>query len=601
MTSDVQQIQSAPAIDLQEHFGKKKLFFVLAAAQAVLLLCILLFCSIKYEVSDDFIMEMVVSGAYTDHPDAHMMFSNIFIGWLLVPLYSLFPAISWYFWLQMLLCFLSFLALTYVIVQKLRLGTAVLTVVWITVFAARDLYILPQFTKTAIVASMCGCLLFVWALFAQRGWKHWLPGAALAFFGAMVRKGAFFIAVAFAGVLVLYHIVVCARRKEMTVKQLLCKVCIPGAGLLAAVFLFGAINSLAYTQDSNYTEYRAFTKIRSQILDYTWCDYEDLRDELTAIGVSENDYQMILHWDFADQAVFSTEKMQQVLDIINAHRVNLHPSIREALSMIRLRQLYYPMTLCCVLLGLFCAITNPKKFWVPAVSALMVLGFLVYFYRLGRWVYRVEFGFLFCAAVVIAYFCEPFFKRSKATEALLCAAALLVGGWQGINYLPDNTAPMEDAVAYRMYVDGTFYYSASYSPEKYTKTVIPGKLRPEFLAQVNEMPENLYVLDFGTAIQTLYYDFSVFKSSRACFPKNVLFLSGVTQSHPSVQDYIESLGFENTLVALPSKNVYYVSNTSSEMRILTFFHEHGHSDMQVTACGTLDDYTLWKYTEIQDE
>ena len=107
MTNDVQQIRSAPAIDLQEHFGKKKLFFVLAAAQAVLLLCILLFCSIKYEVSDDFIMEMVVSGAYTGHPDAHMMFSNIFIGWLFVPLYSLFPAISWYFWLQMLLCCIS--------------------------------------------------------------------------------------------------------------------------------------------------------------------------------------------------------------------------------------------------------------------------------------------------------------------------------------------------------------------------------------------------------------------------------------------------------------------------------------------------------------
>lgn len=596
MTNDVQQIRSAPAIDLQEHFGKKKLFFVLAAAQAVLLLCILLFCSIKYEVSDDFIMEMVVSGAYTGHPDAHMMFSNIFIGWLLVPLYSLFPTISWYFWLQMLLCFLSFLALTYVLVQKLRLGTAVLTVVWITAFAARDLYILPQFTKTAIVASMCGCLLFVWALFAQRGWKCWLPGAALVFFGAMVRDKAFFIAAAFAGVLVLYHTIACLKQKGMTVKQILCKVCIPGAGMLAAVFLFGAVNSLAYTQDPNYAEYRTFTKLRSQILDYTWCDYEDLCDELTAIGVSENDYQMILHWDFADQVVFSTEKMQQVLDIVNAHRVNLRPSIREALSMIRSRQLYYPLTLCCVLLGLFCAAANPKKFWVPAVLALMVLGFLIYFYRLGRWVYRVEFGFLFCAAVLIAYFCEPFFKRSKATEALLCAAALLVGGWQGINYLPDNTAPVEDAAAYRTYVDSTFYYSASYSPEKYTKSVISGKLRPKFLAKVNETPENLYILDFGTAIQTLYYDFSVFKSSRACFPKNVLFLSGVTQSHPSVQDYIESLGFENTLAALPSKNVYYVSNTSSETRILTYFQEHGSPNVQVDNIETLDDYVVWKYT-----
>lgn len=68
-----------------------------------------------------------------------------------------------------------------------------------------------------------------------------------------------------------------------------------------------------------------------------------------------------------------------------------------------------------------------------------------------------------------------------------------------------------------------------------------------------------------------------------------------------MQDYIESLGFENTLVALPSKNVYYVSNTLSETRILTYFQEHGHPDMQVTACGTFDDYTLWKYTEMQDK
>lgn len=295
MTSDVQQIQSAPAIDLQEHFGKKKLFFVLAAAQAVLLLCILLFCSIKYEVSDDFIMEMVVSGAYTGHPDAHMMFFNIFIGWLFVPLYSLFPAISWYFWLQMLLCFLSFLALTYVLVQKLRLGTAILTVVWITAFAARDLYILPQFTKTAIAASMCGCLLFVWALFEQNRRKCCVLGALLAITGCLVRRNAFFMAIAFSSVLVVYHIVICFKQKQMKLYEFFLKIAVPGIVFIVTIFLFNIVNALTYTANPDYTEYYTFTKIRSQILDYTWCDYEDLRDELTAIGVSENDYQMILH------------------------------------------------------------------------------------------------------------------------------------------------------------------------------------------------------------------------------------------------------------------------------------------------------------------
>ena len=116
----------------------------------------------------------------------------------------------------------------------------------------------------------------------------------------------------------------------MKLYEFFLKIAVPGIVFIVTIFLFNIVNALTYTANPDYTEYYTFTKIRSQILDYTWCDYENLRDELTAIGVSENDYQMILHWDFADQAVFSTEKMQQVLDIINAHRVNLHPSISRS-------------------------------------------------------------------------------------------------------------------------------------------------------------------------------------------------------------------------------------------------------------------------------
>lgn len=58
---------------------KRRLFLLLSVGQIGLLILILLFANVKYEVSDDFMMEMVASGAYTGQPDPHIMFSNIIL------------------------------------------------------------------------------------------------------------------------------------------------------------------------------------------------------------------------------------------------------------------------------------------------------------------------------------------------------------------------------------------------------------------------------------------------------------------------------------------------------------------------------------------
>ncbi len=63
------------------------------------------------------------------------------------------------------------------------------------------------------------------------------------------------------------------------------KIAVPGIVFIVTIFLFNIVNALTYTANPDYIEYYTFTKIRSQILDYTWCDYEDLRNELAAIGV----------------------------------------------------------------------------------------------------------------------------------------------------------------------------------------------------------------------------------------------------------------------------------------------------------------------------
>ena len=573
----------------------KRLFWILAAAQIILLAAVLLLCNIKYEVSDDFIMEMVVSGAYTGQPDAHMMFSNIALGALLVPLYRLCPGVSWYFWGQMLLCLGAYLAMTYVLTQTLQTGPAVFAIVTITAFTAKDLYILPQFTKTAIASSMCGLILLIWALFHERDTLQCLLGGGLALLGALVRQKAFYIAAAFAGILVVYETVRVLRCEKWTWRKILLRAWIPGGVLLGLVFGFGLADGLAYGKNADYNYYREYSKTRSQILDYTWVAYDQCQSEFQEIGLSENDYEMILGWDFADPQVFSLEKMQQVLEIVNAHRTQLRPGLREALHGIKGRQLHYSVTTCCIILGLFCILGDWKRGWVPVLSAAMVIGFLIYFYFVGRWVYRVEFGFLFCGAVLIACFCRPVLGK-KWMESILCGAAVLMALTQVRYYIPDQSWQKMSIDDYQRYADSILNYSWNYDARKYSLAVRPGELYPSILREMEENPGQLYILDFNTTIQSLYYDFGVFQSSSVTFPKNALYLAGVTQYHPSVQKYVSALGYDNLMDAMLDENVYFVSNDSWKL-VLQFYREHGRENIRILPYGELDGFQVWKFTE----
>lgn len=78
------------------------------------------------------------------------------------------------------------------------------------------------------------------------------------------------------------------------------------------------------------------------------------------------------------------------------------------------------------------------------------------------------------------------------------------------------------------------------------------------------------------------------------WPKNALYLAGVTEYHSSVQNYVAELGYENLMEALLEDSVYFVSNGSSDM-ILQFFHEHGYENVEKEACGQVDGYELWQY------
>lgn len=580
----------------EEHIpekSQKRLFLIMALGQLLLCVSILLFCNIKYEVSDDFIMEMVASGAYTGQPDAHIMFSNVILGWILTVFYRINADISWYFFLQMLLCLCSYIAMTYVLTHKLRTAAAVFTVITLTAFTAQDLYVLPQFTKTAAAASMSGLLLIIYGVFYKKKWYVCLLGGVLAVFGALVRRKAFYIAVLFAVIMVIYESIRVIHSEKWSFKQILCKAWIPGALVLISVMLCGTVNRLSYSSNSDYSAYHEFSTVRSQILDYYFPGYGECSEEFQEIGISENDYVMILCWDFADPGFFTTEKMQQVLDIVNENRNQKHATIIEALRFIKYRQLKYPLTIFCFVVGLLCIAVKPKNFWIPVLAGVETVVLFCHFFFVNRNVYRVEFAILYCAVALLACFFDAQITKKWLNYAL-CIAAVILAAVRVPSYIPDKSWKTMDDDQYRTMVYDTFYFSWDYGSHKYSNVIEPGEIRTEFLDTIKENPDNLYLLDFSTCIQTFYYDFSVFKSTRSIFPKNVVFFSGVTEYHPSVWNYIDELGNVNLMEMLLEDNVYFVGNNSPQM-LLQYYHEHGKEDVELIPCGQIDDYQIWQY------
>ncbi|MBR3643529.1 MAG: hypothetical protein IKN57_08485, partial [Parasporobacterium sp.] len=372
-------------------------------------------------------------------------------------------------------------------------------------------------------------------------------------------------------------------------------------------------------------------------------------DDFSATGVSRNDYEMVLHWNFADAEAFSYEKMKKILEVEEKYRDTLGFSVKEGLKEMMARRMpFYPGAYVCVLLSLLLFFLRPKAFGIPLLLAAEMVCVFLGFHWIRRYVYRVEFCMLFSAAAVLFHFlredglsfwervCGWLKKKRGEGKILFCRhnkgrnentgaghslpgssaegnqsvrimgnicsipalfLSVLLPIYGIIGFFPEKTfAQMAGPEEYRTYIDELFFYSWNYDARKYYSEVRYGELRKDFLAEAEEHPENIYFLDFDTTIQSLYFDFPPFFSARDLFPANLVFLGGITVNHPVWQGLEKRLGVKSLLDALPEKNVYYVCSAAPE-RMLEYFHEHVNRDMEMVLYKELDGYQIWSFRQ----
>ncbi len=578
-------------MDMQKCFSslsKNRELLILIVFELLIFIGFLSFGNIKYEVSDDFIMELIFSKTYTDELSFRLLFSNSIYGMFLAGLYSLMPKISWYLVIQLLICLLSYICMAKLLLKKLPLLHACMVLLPITFLTAYDLYLLPQFTKTASVAITAGGLLFLHAAFEEKNPGDLLLGGFVFILGSMIRFIAIYTALPFFLLYSLY--LFCSDRKQKLGKPVL------HAAVLAILTLALRYTGLAITNSSE--QYRYFTEWsaeRSHFIDYSIPPEEYLSDTLKANDMTENDYRMLASWQYADEETLGINQLKAIREAINVYRETLHTDTETIFDTISQRGiLLYPGCILCLILTLFCLLTKPKSTVIPAICIVILLAYFAYFISADRCVYRVECSFFINAAFTIAASLTLSDRTIRKNTYIISAVSLILSLLTAYAFRPVSFSGNESE--YRDYILSTYYPSWNYDRQKYRKEIIPGTLYSDFVSYAQDNPEKLFIMEFDTVIQKLYYHFDPLQSASSQFPKNLFYMGGVTAYHPVMNEYIKSLGYASIPEALLQPNVYYVCNNNADL-MLTYFHEHGHENVQMNLVTSIDGLDIWSFTD----
>lgn len=142
---------------------KQKAWFSLLL-NVILLALLLLIFKPGYETNDDIGIQNIVSGV-KGRSDAHLVYVNYLLGWLLVFAYKICPVhISVYAIAQYLTMLFAFTAIAYVLFNKIKNKSAFWVTLALLVPFSYEGYIKLQYTKTAGIASAAGLFLLCFAV-----------------------------------------------------------------------------------------------------------------------------------------------------------------------------------------------------------------------------------------------------------------------------------------------------------------------------------------------------------------------------------------------------------------------------------------------------
>ncbi len=380
---------------------KKKSLYIAMISYTIWALCVC-FGYVSYDVNDDAGMNMAAAGAYGCFSQ-YLVYTNVVLGYLIKFMYVIFPGVNCYLWFYLITDLIAIIVLAVSFSEKLSLKQSVVMTVFLNLLLAGDFYIHIHYSKSAVLYVVSASIYLI--VLTGRGRKleigAYILATILFVLGFCVRIQSFesvlpFILVAFT------FSCINDNNKKWYKKGFLFMI-----PLLASIMCF-FINYHAYYM-TEWRDFKVSDDIMIKIRDFGMYSYDQCPEKYDAEGITENDFNMILHWMWNDPEEFNEMKLRK-LDRIGKESLRsgafwsssaAKGTIKEFVSRVNNRSIA-GLLIAIILLSL---LVGNKKLIIQN-TLLFGIAFIEYYYLIlkGRFFWRVEIIIWLAAVLLCGYF-----------------------------------------------------------------------------------------------------------------------------------------------------------------------------------------------------
>jgi hypothetical protein len=363
--------------DLTIECGQDRLrrWYEVTAVTTVFYVIVASLFSSRFETMDDVAMGMWSSGLCLSlEPTGHIIFSHQIFGGVMAALYRILPMVAWYGWIHLAVMFVADVIIGRVLLRVGGVWLGLVAYLAFLLYAQVDGFVHMQFTKTAFYAALAGLLLFGDAI-GHTDTKRSAIGfaCALGLLASLIRFESF--AFACAAVLPVLAILEWSR---VGLRPALRR-----RGGQFALFLGPPLVLAALTavidRGEDWGPYYNYRIARARALDFgDHITYRDSGPVFSEIGWSENHLTMFRQASFYDTEVFSSKKLNRLLEAFphKSHLPELFSRVSDYFATLR-TPIYGPLIIVALLVVLagspFSKLWIAALFWAGSLSVLVMI------------------------------------------------------------------------------------------------------------------------------------------------------------------------------------------------------------------------------------
>ena len=508
-----------------------------------------------WEEIDDIWIAAFTEGAFGNN-EAHVLFSNIIYGYILCLFQKIAPGMRWHAVSELFFIFLASITLVYVLAKDNR-GRFISVVFVLGSFA--EIYVALQFSKIPAFTAMCGYMI----LFGLRGDKDislndsrllHLAAYMCLLYAIFLRPESFLLATMVAGIYGIVRVIFEIKNGEFAknVKGYF-KAFVP----VAAMFLICIIADRVSYTGPQWDKFKETWELTENMIDFHHDAllYDKHGEELSNIGVSENDALLYITWQYGDDAHLNPTLLEKIIaiDQKGLEAVNIEMLKSWVDNIYQTLFTVNPLTFAFVMMiGIFAGRNLFRKgraynSVIIITQAALALGVLFYYQYSGRWSHRIVYALLLTQFIL--FIClindEPEDAPSAALRYSITAVLLFT----------IISARLTNEFEYRSYQRSTFD-------------------RDTVVSYMEQNKDKLFVTDTFT-LQS-YDRYNVFGAAKKGQFDNMTLVGGSYTNSPMDKKILNSYGHENPFEALESRdeNVILIDNLFADKK-LQYCNEHG--------------------------